>query len=302
MQSLQQNENHQKIIVAGNVPFNKRLLIPLLDRLGGRFLLGRIATRFARRVVGPEVEVGYAYGLWTHRVEKFFFPDSRQFNYRSRDFEKWTGQAERYFSEAEDFWFHRYVPQKGDVIIDIGAGRGEDMLTFSRAVGKTGRVIGVEAHPLSFAILVNFCRLHGLSNAVPVQLALMDRPGTVRISDAESTWIENTVVYGEESSGVQVRAATVDNVCETHRIKEIAFLKMNIEGAERYALLGMEATIPRIRKICVACHDFRADWGHGEHFRTRAFVEQFLIEHGFKISSRPDDPRDYVRDHIWGER
>jgi hypothetical protein len=37
-------------------------------------------------------------------------------------------------------------------------------------------------------------------------------------------------------------------------------------------------------------------------FNTRAFVEQFLIEHGFKPASRPDDPRDYVRDHIFGLR
>ncbi len=43
--------------------------------------------------------------------------------------------------------------------------------------------------------------------------------------------------------------------------------------------------MPRIRQICVACHDFRSELGHGEEFRTRAFVEQFLIDHGFTLAS-----------------
>ncbi|HEY2460768.1 MAG TPA: FkbM family methyltransferase, partial [Candidatus Acidoferrum sp.] len=85
-------------------------------------------------------------------------------------------------------------------------------------------------------------------------------------------------------------------------INQIDFLKMNIEGAERFALPGMESMIAHIRHICVACHDFRSNLGHGENFRTRAFVEEFLSNHGFTIVSRRDDPRDYVRDHVFGLR
>jgi FkbM family methyltransferase len=188
------------------------------------------------------------------------------------------------------------------VIVDVGAGRGEDTLTFSRAVGRTGRVIAVEAHPLTFAILKNLCVLNGLTNVTAVQLALMDKPGSVQIVDSESSWMENTIEYGNGSRGQEVRAATLDDVCVKEGLKDIAFLKMNIEGAERFALLGMESVLPHIRQICVACHDFRSDLGHGEHFRTRGFVENFLIKHGFTLASRQDDPRDYVRYHVFGLR
>jgi len=85
-------------------------------------------------------------------------------------------------------------------------------------------------------------------------------------------------------------------------LKKIAFLKMNIEGAEREALLGMGPSLRRVEQICVACHDFRADLGHGEQFRTRIFVQEFLVKHGFTLRSRPDDPRSYVRDHVFGLR
>jgi FkbM family methyltransferase len=281
---------------------NKRLLIPLLDHGPSRFALGKMATRFATRIVDSDVQILYRQGLWTHRIGQFFFPDGPTFNYTSRDFERWTGQAERYMSEAEDFWLHCYSPQKGDTVVDIGAGRGEDMLTFSRGVGETGRVIGIEAHPLSFMILTNFCELNGLTNVFPLHLALMDKPGTVGVIESESMWMENAVACGESHEGIKVPAETLDNVCQKYCIENINFLKMNIEGAEQFALPGMRLILPRIHNICVACHDFRADWGHGDQFRTRAFVERFLTENGFTINSRRNDPRDYVRDHVFGIR
>jgi len=40
--------------------------------------------------------------------------------------------------------FHYFQPKKGDIVIDVGAGRGEDTLAFSQSVGKSGQVIAVE--------------------------------------------------------------------------------------------------------------------------------------------------------------
>ncbi|SRR6266446_2731514 len=286
---------------AGELSY-KWALIRLLDCRGGRFLLGKLATGFLRRSNGDGVEIAYVDGLWTRRVGPHFFPDSRRFDYTYADFDLWKRQAEIYAADTKDYWLQHYHPQEGDVIVDVGAGRGEDTLTFSRAVGETGRVIAIEAHPVTFAILKNFCRLNRLTNVTPLQLALMDKPGTVHIAESESSWMENAIQYGEGSSGILVRASTLTEVCKQQGLKDIAFLKMNIEGAERYALLGMEPVAPCIGQICVACHDFRYGLGHGEHFRTRAFVERFLLEHGFRVTSRADDPRDYVRDHVFGLR
>jgi FkbM family methyltransferase len=280
----------------------KRALTRLFDRPGGRFLLGKIATRYLQRIIGDGVEISYVEGMWTRRVGPHFFPDGPKFNYVYSDFDNWLRQAEVYASETREYWLQHYRPQEGDVIVDVGAGRGEDTLTFSRAVGATGRVIAIEAHPLSFEILKSFCRLNRLSNVTLLQLALMDKPGTVRIAESESSWMENAIESGEGSSGIPVRATTLTDVCKQQGLNDITFLKMNIEGAERDALLGMEPVIQQIRQICVACHDFRYDLGHGEQFRTRALVERFLVEHGFTLASRPDDPRGYVRDHIFGLR
>src|SRR5262245_5196542 len=70
-------------------------------------------------------------------------------------------QSGKQLRDASDYWFHLYKPQAGDIIVDIGAGRGEDVYAFSQAVGETGHVIAVEPHPESFSILRRFCELHG---------------------------------------------------------------------------------------------------------------------------------------------
>ena len=280
----------------------KKTLIRLLDRPGGRFLLGKMATTFLRRASGEQFELAYMNGLWTRRIGSYFLPDSPTFEYAYADFGTWNRQVDQYIADTKEFWLQHYRPQEGDVVVDVGAGRGEDTLTFSRGVGASGRVLAIEAHPLSFEILRNFCRLNDLNNVTALQLAAMDAPGTVHILESASSWMENAIAKADLALGVPVRAATLDEVCAAQGIKDIAYLKMNIEGSERYALLGMESVLQRVEQICVACHDFRADWGHGEEFRTRAFVEQFLTTHGFILASRPDDKRQAIRDHIFGLR
>ena len=135
----------------------KKTLIHLLDRPGGRFLLGKLATRYVRRFTDDDLEIVFLDGLWTRRAGTHFFPDGPKFEYRVDDFSGWLRDSDRSIADATDYWLQHYGPQEGDVIVDVGAGRGEDTTAFSRAVGKTGRVIAIEADPLSFAILEKFC-------------------------------------------------------------------------------------------------------------------------------------------------
>ena len=278
----------------------KRFLIELLDRPGGRTLLGKMATRHARRLTGEDLEILHD-KFWVHRVGPYYFPSGTRFRYYNAKLAKMIGQADRYLTDAREYWFTHYNPRPGDLVIDVGAGQGEDALAFAQAVGDSGRVIAIEAHPLSFALLEKFCKLNRLENVTPMWLAIMDQVGEVSIIES-NTWVANEVVRTNGEKAKEVPATTLDDLCEQNSWEDIAFLKMNIEGAERHAMQGMTSMIRRVKTICVACHDFRADHGHGEHFRTRSFVEQFLTEHGFTLTSRPDDPRDYVRDHIFGFR
>jgi FkbM family methyltransferase len=201
----------------------------------------------------------------------------------------------KYLRDADDYWFHVYQPRPGDVIVDIGAGRGEDAFAFSHAVGAAGRVWAIEPHPVSFGILRRFCELNRLANVTALNYACIDRPGEVRI-ETLPVWESNYV-----REGVGVQGVRFDDLAAGHGIGRIDFLKMNIEGAERMALPGCREALCRARFVCVAAHDFRADRGEGEEFRTLDFVRRFLAEAGFHIVTR-DDPRYYVPYHVHGFR
>ncbi len=280
----------------------KRRVVQALDGPVTRSLLARLATARARRVLArDDVEISYA-GGWQHRIGAHVFPDGPRFEYHDAAIRAWAGEVAKHRRNADDYWFRGYTPAAGDVIVDVGAGRGEDVLAFSERVGQTGRVLAIEAHPASFRLLEAFCRMNGLRNVTPINCALMDAPGSVTIEDA-SDWRANTVSgAATPAAGTMVPATTLDALCREQGIGEIAFLKMNIEGAERMALRGMPAALARTRHVCVCCHDFRAERGDGDQYRTRDEVVATLTASGFLVTGRRDDPRAYVRDHVHGAR
>jgi FkbM family methyltransferase len=202
--------------------------------------------------------------------------------------------------DTVDFFLHDYTPQAGDVVFDVGAGWGTETVTLSRLVGPGGRVIAVEAHPWTCELLRRTCDENGLDNVTVVQAALADEVGELAISDVEDERnISNTVMDG--SGDHVVPALTLDALLDQVDVDRIDLLKMNIEGAERLAVQGMKRSAPLIRNLAISCHDFRAERGDGEFFRTRAEVSTALTDMGFELRSRPDDVRPWVRYFLYGK-
>jgi len=209
---------------------------------------------------------------------------------------------EKYLRDANDYWFHIYKPRPGDIIVDIGAGRGEDVYAFAKAVGPEGRVWAIEPHPDSFEKLLALCREHQLENVTALRYACMGRRCLLQI-ETLPVWESNFVRTGDSSATSHaVEGIRFDELAREHGINRIDFLKMNIEGAERSALPGCREALQRARFVCISAHDFRAARGEGESFRTLEFVRTFLSDCGYTISTRDDDPRYYVPFHVHGAR
>ena len=258
----------------------------------------RRATEFARAALpGVDIEI-FSDGMWVRRVGGCYFPDPDLFRTETPNWQRWAGLEQKYLRDAHDYWFHLYKPRAGDTIVDIGAGRGEDVFAFSRAVGSGGHVIAVEPHPVSFAVLEKFCALNRLENVTRIHRACVDRPETLQI-ETLPVWESNYVRPGERSpSSFPVDGVRFDDLYAG----PIDFLKMNIEGAERRALPGCRESLSRARFACVAAHDFRADRGEGEEFRTLCLVREFLAGCGFELVTRDSDPRYYVPYHVHGRK
>jgi FkbM family methyltransferase len=239
-------------------------------------------------------------GVWIHRYDDTYYVDEPQFNYLTQ-FPYWADAAQRMASESRDYWFYAFAPTPGLVILDVGAGIGTDTLFFSKAVGPAGKVIAIEAHPRTFAKLQATCRWNRLANVTAVHCAVMDKACPVYIED-QLKHEENAVSLerGMQHLPTPVRGIALDGLCRELGIGRIDLIKMNIEGAERFAIGGMKEAVRRARHVCIACHDWRSN--ERAEFCTRAAVTEFLLENGFRISTRDDDPRMPVKDHIHGTK
>jgi FkbM family methyltransferase len=264
----------------------KHSVYKLLNRAGLRSVLTASAATIATVRVGKLCSVSYD-GEWVHRFPSCTFVEPR--------LTLWTPeQIER---QTSDVFLHRYVPGEGDTIVDVGAGTGWETLFFSRRVGISGRVISIEAHPRVFRCLSKMRAENRLDNVTLIQAAVADREGEVQLSDSQEH--EANSIIGEVS-GIRVPCTTLDSVFQSLKLKQVDFVKMNIEGAERLALPGMGAMLQKTKNICISCHDFLADEGGPSEFRTKANVIAFLKQNGFAITLRESDGRCNVRDYVYG--
>ena len=277
-------------------------LVKKLDNPSERPELARLATAHMRKAM-PGVDIEFLWdGMWIRRVGANYYPDPEMFSIPIHRRELWPKLAEKHLRDADDYWFHVYKPRAGDAIVDIGAGHGEDVFAFSRAVGPEGQVWAIEPHPVSFQILEKFCALNGLSHVTGLNYACVDRPASLQI-ETMPVWESNYVRDGEATpTSHAVEGVTFDSLCERYGIDRIDFLKMNIEGAERTALPGCREALQRAGNVCIAAHDFRTARGEGEAFSTLSFVREFLTAAGFQLITRDEDPRYYVPYHVHGVR
>lgn len=258
------------------------------DRPPLRALLATCATAVARRQGHGVTRIFCDQDVWIHQTTHGYFAYPHP--YMRLDLPRLDAFTRQTFLRG-------YRPEPGDVILDIGAGAGEDTLTFSRAVGTTGRVISVEAHPRTFHCLEKLVQYNRLRNVIAVHRAVAE-PCCL------STTIEDSAHYLRNRSntahGLSVPAITIDELCRLLRLNRINFLKMNIEGGERLAIRGMTQALTRVRTLCICCHDFLAGHSGDDSLRTRGLVTQFLEENGFRILAEPaPEEAPYVRDQVW---
>jgi FkbM family methyltransferase len=261
----------------------------LLNRRWLRPVLAPVASRLARRRGNGVQKIFCDDGVWIHQTSSGYFAYREP--YVRLNLEQFDAFAKSVFS-----WGYR--PRAGDVIVDVGAGVGEEALTFSRAVGEPGRVISIEAHPETFRCLQKLVQYNRLGNVTAIQQAVSEPSCEMATIEDGKHYLRNRLGGGR---GVPVVATTLDAVHQKQGLGRIHFLKMNIEGAERFAIRGMRETLRQTETLCVCCHDFLAEGSGEDSLRTKATVREFLEQSGFRVVQRPEpNLAPYIRDQVWG--
>jgi FkbM family methyltransferase len=200
---------------------------------------------------------------------------------------------------CDDISFFKYKPKEGDIVVDIGAGLGEETVVMSDLAGKTGKVYSVEANPTVFKILKHVVELNNLTNVELLNLAISAEDGTVEIVDTDESYMTG-FVGNSGNSTVPVEGLRFDSFAKRFGIDRIDLLKSNIEGAERFLVDSISKEyLPRIRNVAIACHDFRYEETKNDFFVTKEYIKKFLLDNSFEVETR-NTGRDFADDWVYG--
>jgi FkbM family methyltransferase len=135
--------------------------------------------------------------------------------------------------------------QTGDVVVDAGAsGSGIATICFSKMVGETGRVIALEPDKKSLETLEKNLRLNDIRNVITVNKGLWNKVETLSFNSGQgqSSSVAFTGDAGTEKC-TKINCVDLDQLLTELNIPKVAFIKMDIEGAEVEALEGMQHTL-----------------------------------------------------------
>ena len=253
-------------------------LEPHLDHPLGR----RVAAAISRAALGAQYsvrcEVRYRDGLWEYRWPDGVVVSEKPLIMRAHPDEFDHDPA----VSPSMSWLWGYQPVAGDVVVDVGSLRGRSLHLLTRLVGPEGRVYAFEANPRSFQVVKRLCAANDWQNVVPVHAAIASHTGTIEISDGDAREANDVFRPG----GVTVDCLTLDDYAEAHGLVRIDLTLMNIEGAEKLAIRGMERVAGLTRHMVISCHDFLGE----PDKMTKSEVRDWLVQKGFLVREQPDPP------------
>lgn len=269
-------------------------------------MIKNVRNRLARRILDglPREVVAGVYPLYSLAVDRSFVRARHsQGVWFIRRRSTWFARQDlplrpdRALDTSDHPAFAFSEPKPGDTVLQIGAATGEELERLVETVEQDGLIVAVEANPFTFAVLTEVIRRNGWSNVVPLAAAYL--PG--------SRW--TTIETGENllANAIGTSHGVVVGTVDGPAISELLEARggpdrviINVEGGERSIVPELLASMGPAA-VVVSCHDFRADRGDGEEFRTAATVEAAMRSAGYRVR-RVDSGTDWHRSWMEGQR
>lgn len=190
-------------------------------------------------------------------------------------------------TEAEEHFLSN-LDLNGKTIYDIGSHIGIWTIFFAKSSAKAGQVIAFEPNPETYAKLRTNVDLNGINNVKILAIGIGDRQVkktlVVRHHNSGTGTMDEKmqahILKERGSRSLQVDVDTLDGCIEAYNLPKPDFIKIDIEGMEYYALLGMSETISKFNpKLFIEIHG--ADKNR-KIDNIRRIVE-YLDIHGYSV-------------------
>jgi len=180
-----------------------------------------------------------------------------------------SGMYEPYVNEV-------FKPEKGTIVLDIGAYIGYYTLRASKATGSRGKVIAIEPNPESFSILRENIKNNKLDNVIILNCAVGQSNGNVDLyisshDCAASTTSPTMADQYKCKSRIKVHMITIDKLMQRLRIDRMDWMKIDIEGGELDALQGCQKIMKKSKNLKIVIETGSEEALH------------FLVKLGFSV-------------------
>jgi FkbM family methyltransferase len=163
---------------------------------------------------------------------------------------------------AFDNGTRKIMATQGDYVIDAGGCWGDTALYFANEVGAKGRVFTYEFIPSNLAIMRQNL---ALNPALQQRITVVQRPVWEK-SEETMYYIDagpgsRVFMQEEKTYDGKVESLSIDQLVREQNIPKVDFIKMDIEGAEPYALRGAVETIKKFSpKLAIAIYHSMDDF------------------------------------------
>jgi FkbM family methyltransferase len=149
----------------------------------------------------------------------------------------------------------RHFLKPGATFVDCGSNIGYFSVLAGHRVGPDGRVIAIEANPVTHRLMEQNLKINGFG--IAVHCALTAKPGEVelfvprQLGDAYSSLRQGGLVQGQDIDVIKVPGRTLDEVVSSLGLDRIDLLKIDIEGAELDVLRSARRVLRELRPVVI---------------------------------------------------
>ena len=153
-------------------------------------------------------------------------------------------------------------PEPGDHVVDGGSCFGDTAVSFAAAVGESGHVYAFDPLQSHAEIIAHNIRQNGLERTIsffPVGLGGYSNTasGPVHEEDVVNPGFRPSATKSEQEFPIRA----LDDLVATGDVRQIDFLKMDIEGSEMAALQGAEKSLRRFKpKLAISLYHKFSDF------------------------------------------
>lgn len=159
---------------------------------------------------------------------------------------------------------------KGDCAIDGGANQGIFTCAFAAAVGSAGHVYAFEPQAYAVSCVRKNACLNSIKNVTIFEGALSDRVGEIYLVMDPGPVSAFTSLRPQGMNSIRVNAFAIDNLVNSNDMRDVQFIKLDVEGAELRALRGAQSMVRRAKpRICIEA------WDANLYEETKAFLSSF---------------------------